>query len=455
MYTAASKPKYEDISSSTESYPCQIKITTNNIITKRIDEKFVNKEFIFTKTEDRDLINQAYYYTGLISFDYSEPLSSTITYQSSLKYVRNYDINNNYSAKYGHWKLITGNPNEIGQDLYLFDSVSDLVCKNTNQKKQYFFSIFDSGKYLKFTGTNLLNEPLYDYSGFSITGNANEPFKICVNNSLGYSSGLISYSEIIENDRPSIENFKIITGYNYPDSGYSELEISKSGWDYEDGSFSKIKESVKNGIQNLVAGSQFSLKIKNINQPIFKIMSITENYINEYNLLATEYNADKFKLIEENASIDDLNSTFNFISAYNSKNNSSEKDVLLKAPIFKSLKYIRDERYDKKYLNIQWMPTNSNTNLVYQIFIQTPSKQTNNHTISNIGIDYYNEINNEYEINFDLENANFEIGTYQVSISSSTQDMQTYNGVLSMQGNNNFLNRISTMASRSILILEY
>ena len=28
-------------------------------------------------------------------------------------------------------------------------------------------------------------------------------------------------------------------------------------------------------------------------------MSITENYINEYNLLATEYNPQKFKLIEE------------------------------------------------------------------------------------------------------------------------------------------------------------
>jgi hypothetical protein len=184
-------------------------------------------------------------------------------------------------------------------------------------------------------------------------------------------------------------------------------------------------------------------------------MSITENYINEYNLLATEYNPDKFKLIEENATIDDLNNTFNFISAYNSKNNKSEKDSLLKAPIFKSLKYVRDEKYGKKYLNIQWAASNVNYNLIYQIYIQTPSKQTNNHTIQNIGIENYNEINNEYEINFDLENANFEIGTYQVSISSSSQNLEAFNGVLSMQGNTNFLNRISTIASKSILILEY
>jgi hypothetical protein len=184
-------------------------------------------------------------------------------------------------------------------------------------------------------------------------------------------------------------------------------------------------------------------------------MSITENYINEYNLLATEYNTDKFKLIEENASVDDLNSTFNFISAYNSKNNFSIKNDLLKAPIFKSLKYIRDDKYSKKYLNIQWTPTNPDTNLVYQIFIQTPSKQTNNHTISNIGSDYYNEINNEYEINFDLENANFEIGTYQVSIFSSTQNLETAAGIFSPINTSISLNRISNITSKSILILEY
>ena len=454
LYTARSKPKYEDILSSVESYPYQLKIQTNNVITKRFNNLYVNKEYVFNVTQDKDLINQAYCYTGNIIFDYSDTPRVTKNLQTSLKYVKNYDMNNNYSVKYGHWRLTTGNVNDLSQDLYLFDSASDLICKNTNQKKQYFFSIFDSGKYLRYTGTNLLNEPLYEYSGFSLTGNSNEPFKICVNNSLGYSSGLISYSEIIENDRPSIENFKIITGYHYPNDGYSELEISKSGWNLNN-DFERIKESVVDGIGNLVTGSPFSLKIKNINQPIFKIMSITENYVNEYNLLATEYNPDKFKLIEENASVDDLNSTFNFISAYNSKNNNSTKDSLLKAPIFKSLKYIRDNKYNKKYLNIQWTPTNPDPNLIYQIFVQTPSKQTNNHTISNIGIDYYNEINNEYEVNFDLENANFEIGTYQVSIFSSSQGLEIMDGSLSVIDETIFLNRISNMTSKSILILEY
>ena len=415
-----------------------------------------NREYLFGITEDKDLINQAYCYTGSIKYD-AKRFRFGCCLQASLKYVKNYDINNNYSIKYGHWRLTTGNPNNLCQDLYLFDSVSDLVCKNTNQKKQYFFSIFDSGKYLRFTGTNLLDEPLYEYSGFSLTGNPSEPFKICVDNSLGYSSGLISYSEIIENDRPSIENFKIITGYHYQNDGYSELEISKSGWNYLNNNFERIKESVIDGIGNLVTGSSFSLKIKSINQPIFKIMSITENYINEYNLLATEYNPDKFKLIEENAAIDDLNNTFNFISAYNSKNNGSVKDSLLKAPIFKSLKYVRDEKYGKKYLNIQWAASNANSNLIYQIYIQTPSKQTNNHTIQNIGEENYNEINNEYEVNFDLENSNFEIGTYQVSIISSSQEINSVYGVSSMRSDDRSLslNRVSNMTSKSILILEY
>ena len=455
LYTARSKPKYEDILSSVESYPCQLKIQTNNVITKRFDNSYVNKEYVFNVTQDKDLINQAYCYTGNIIFDYSNTPKVTKNLQASLKYVKNYDMNNNYSVKYGHWRLATGNPDSLYQDLYLFDSVSDLICKNTNQKKQYFFSMFDSGKYLRYTGVNLLNEPLYEYSSFSLTGNTREPFKISINNSLGYSSGLISYSEIIENDRPSIENFKIITGYHYPNDGYSELEISKSGWNYLNNNFERIKESVVDGIGNLVTGSPFSLKIKNINQPIFKIMSITENYINEYNLLATEYNPDKFKLIEENASIDDLNSTFNFISAYNSKNNNSIKDSLLKAPIFKSLKYVKDDKYFKKYLNIQWAPANSDPNLIYQVFIKTPSKQTNNHTISNIGINFYNEINNEYEVNFDLQNANFEIGTYEVSIFSSTRAFQIVNEQFYFIESTNFLNKISNMTSKSILILEY
>jgi hypothetical protein len=452
LYTATSKPKYEDIFSSIESYPYQLNIQTIKAITKRFDGSYINTTYPFRITQDRDLINQAYCYTGTISFKYSDTPSITTNLKASLTYIKNYDINNNYSIKYGHWRLATGNANNLCQDLYLFDSASDLFCKNTNQKKQYFFSIFDSGKYLRFVGTNLLNEPIYEYSGFSLTGNTNEPFKVSVETSLGYSSGLISYSEIIENDRPSIENFKIITGYHYPNSGYSELEISKSGWNYLNNNFEKIKESVVNGVGNLVTGSPFSLKIKNINQPIFKIMSITENYINEYNLLATEYNPSKFKLIEENASVDDLNSTFNFISAYNSKNNISTADSLLKTPIFKSLKYVKDNKYNKKYLNIQWAPSNLDSSLIYQIFIQTPSKQTNNHTISNIGNDFYNGVNNEYEVNFNLENANFEIGTYQVSIFSSTQGI-TPDGGFSLDIKP--LNRISNMTSRSILILEY
>jgi hypothetical protein len=460
LYTAISKPKYEDILCSVESYPYQLKIQTIKAITQKSDGLYVNKEYEFNTTQDKDLINQAYCYTGSIIFDYSNEPKVTKNLQSSLRYIKNYDINNNYSIKYGHWRLTTGDVNNICQDLYLFDSTSDLICKNTNQKKQYFFSLFDSGKYLRFTGMNLLGEPSYEYSGFSLTGNTDEPFKISVNNSLGYSSGLISYSQIIENDRPSIENFKIITGYHYPNDGYSELEISKSGWNYLEGGFEKIKESVLDGIQNLVTGSPFSLKIKNINQPIFKIMSITENYINEYSILATEYNTQKFKLIEENSSIDDLNNTFNFLSAYNSKNNNSKRDFLLKAPIFKSLKYVVDNKYGKKYLNIQWSPSNEYSDLIYQIFIQTPSKQTNNHTISNIGSDYYSEINNEYEVNFDLENANFEVGTYQVSIFSSSKQLEMTEELFLITEENylssaNNLNRISNMTSRSILILEY
>jgi hypothetical protein len=464
LYTPTSKPKYEDILSSVESYPFKLKLNINNIITQRFDGSYVNAEYLLCVTQDKDLINGAYCYTGSINFNYSDNPKQTKNLNISLRYIKNYDINNNYSTKYGHWRLTTGDSvDDNAQDLYLFDSALDLISKNTNQKKQYFFSIFDSGKYLKYSGTKFNNEindfdqAVYEYSGFSLTGNVCEQFKISVDNSIGYSENLISYSQIIENDKPSIENFKIITGYHYLDNGYSELEISKSGWN-SNGNFETIKQSVANGIQNLVTGSSFSLKIKNINQPIFKIMSITENYINEYNILATQYNPEKFKLIEEKALVDDLNNTFNFIAAYNSKNNDSSLESLLKAPIFTSLQYIRDNKYNKKYLNIKWKSLNPDFNLIHQVFIQSPSKQTNNHTISNIGKDYYNEIDNEYEVNFDLENANFEIGTYQVSIFSSSKALEiTEDSFLIMEENSSSdsMNKISNMASKSILILEF
>jgi hypothetical protein len=457
LYTPRSKPKYDDILSSVESYPYQLKITTQNLITKKSDGSYVVREYDFAVTQDKNLINGAYSYTGNIVFDCSVDPKCTIILKTCLSYIKNYDINNNFSTKYGHWKLTTGSSDNTRQDFYLFDSVADLVLKNTNPKKEYYFSFFDSGKYMRFTGESLDGEPLYENSGFSMTGNTSEPFKICVDSFFGYKNGLISYPQIIENDRPSVENFKIITGCHCANGGYSELEISKSGWNVQNGIFEKIKESVKNGIDSLVTGSSFSLKIKNLNQPIFKIMSITENYINEYNLLATEYNPQKFKLIEENSSVDDLNNTFNFISAYNSKNNNYSEQALLKAPIFKSLQYFIDPKYGKKYLNIKWAPSNPDPNLLYQIFIQTPSKQTNNLSILNIDSRNYNVINNEYEINFDLEKANFEIGTYQVSISSSTQIVTEGGGILSAKSvlGNNFLNRISNMTSRTVLILEY
>jgi hypothetical protein len=439
LYTPTAKPKYEDIASSAESYPYKLNILTYNIITKTSSNNYVNSLWSFTKSEDRDLINQAYYYTGLISFNYSSNPTVKCNINATLKYEKNYDINNNFSIKYGHWKLFTGAVEDQYQSIYLFDSVSDSLIKNTNTKKQYFFSIFDSGKILNYTGSNEFGEPLYENLSFSMTGGANQPFTISVDNSLGYSSGKINYSQIIENDKPSIENFKIINGSHYQVSGYSEFEISKYGWSGD--KTLKIKDSLldesgNNYLGNLVTGSAFSLKVKNLNQPAFKIMSITENYINEYNILATQYNTDKFKLIEENATVDDLNSTFNFLNAYNSKNNTSTKDFLLKAPIFKSLKYLKDSK-GKPYLNIKWTPSEKNPDLIYKIFIQTPSKQTDNFTMPNIGIESFNSNENEYSTNFDLEKSNFEIGTYKVSILAVKEA------------------RISSSAIKSISILEY
>jgi hypothetical protein len=248
-------------------------------------------------------------------------------------------------------------------------------------------------------------------------------FDICVSK---YKNCTISYQDIIENNRPSIDSFEIDT-ISYVDIGNgssgTNLILSKLSIN------GAKKSTVANDLNCLTVGSSYSLNINNHCEKIYKIMSITENYINEYNVLATEFNLNKFKEIEDNYQTDDLRSTFNALTAHEEAERieSAEK---LKAPIILSVDHFTDVNKNR-YIIIKWDNTQNASS--YFIYLQTPSKQTS---------DYVTESTTDFKVSENcfiktIKIPNDEVGLFTVMIQSRKGEL------------------ISTMAKRSINIFNY
>jgi hypothetical protein len=256
-----------------------------------------------------------------------------------------------------------------------------------------------------------------------------------------YKDPVITYNDIIENDRPSIDTFYILSGTtgNYTYNGevyneYTELILSKSGISPDSsGGFNKIKASTSVDLSKIPVGSSYSLNLLNNRDKIYKIMSISENYINEYNILGSEYNLDKFKEIEDNYEIDNLQNTFNFLTAQSQASQVSQRDKLA-APVISSLRYISNLRA----IEIKWNSVQNADS--YDIYIQTPSKQTSNFIAqAYYSTDYNANISSFLKIWYLPENS--EIGTYTISIQSNAATTSSY--------------QFSAIAKRSINILYY
>ena len=240
---------------------------------------------------------------------------------------------------------------------------------------------------------------------------------------------LISYQNIIQPHRPSIETF-IISGYktgfgvsdqtsdSYCSNLYTELFLCKFNSD------GYLKDTVKNGLSTFIVGSPYSLQILNKNIPSFKIMSITENYINEYNIMATEYREDKFKEIEDNIEIDYLQNTFNALYYYQSSSRISDQNIPLKSPIINSITKV--DYLNMPTLQIVWTPASEHIRSVggvggtkYRIYVQSPSKQTPN-LQATVGDEAYVESEKSFKYVYQgdglINPLLTEVGTYEISI---------------------------------------
>ena len=508
LYTPIAKPKYEDIASRKEFVPkrfCMssegffnffpksyngIPMTPNGstcFYLKPILDGSVDQDSTipnFSGGFNQSFIQRTY---NSITKNY---ISNTVNigFNVRLRYMDDVDLYGNPS-KYGIWCMSTG-AEQYNSEYFLFDAFNFPEIKYQIPHKRYFFEYFDSGIYVQTTGYKLGIEGLsfesgqvntayaanrlYSSSGFG--DNLIDKFKF---NIIEYQKPTISFYDVIENDRPSIETFYIESGANSrplietgsfvltdPNSNkliyneWSKITLSK----YEkksvlfwDGSFTRnYKASIlpeNGGLNNLMIGSPYSLKILNRVPRTFKVQQVQENYINEYSIFATEFNENKFLEIEENVQIDNLSNTFNYLYGYNEASKNSNENNLLKSPIVEELILVRDGSGDS-FLKIKWRPVTTVKNQIskdtkYKIFVQTPSKQTANY-VSEVDpknpvdeSNYYDRLSNSYIFYYKLPtSSNMEIGTYKVSV----QAFETKDGLMF---------KFSPYGFRSITLMSY
>ena len=478
LYVPVAKPKYDDYYANAQFIPENLifctsspvlgsiktknygtivgndNITYNGLYCKSIEDPYI--EF---KMKSFDSSSPIKSFSGVADVRYKietlDPPSTFIKTKSEtgyLIYIENSNINQQPS-RYGYWQFTTGiSENE---DKLIFDILENENLKYQLPYKNYFFEFFDTGRYLRYSGIDEFDNKNYNSIDFdpreiylwpnlpddnSHTGivSKRSVSKFSISS---YKDPVITYQNVIENDRPSIDTFYILnySGNNYTHNDeiyneYTELILSKSGKS-NNGNFDKIKSSTSEDLCKLSVGSTYSLNLLNNKDKIYKIMTISENYINEYNIIASEYNLDKFKEIEDNSEIDNLQNTFNFLTAQSQASQISEKDKLA-APIISSLRYISNLRA----IEIKWNLVQNAAS--YDIYIQTPSRQTNNFTAkASYEDDYNNNISSFLKIWYLPENS--EIGTYTISIQSVASD------------NVSSSYKFSAISKRSINILNY
>ena len=485
LFTPIGKPKYEDVFSKSLPIPNQISfskeglqifnpeyINGNPVLGLSIDSE--NPELVFlTRTDSKEIAN-TYSFEGSSSSmlevqnEKTEKQLIPIKQNFKFSYIPEININQEFK-KYGHWKLnySFSLPNEENKNLeILFDNLNSSEIKFQFPHKRYFFEYFDTGRILtdslqknqQITGFDVNGLPLFgatnqfDFSGFSsdIINKFNFQVK-------SYLKPKINYSDIIENDRPSIETF-YVTGINVNDVGYKNF--TENDQDFSIITLSKytkdgaIKTSVideNGGIENIVLGSPYSLKILDKNPKIFKIMQITENYINEYNIVASEFNTGKFLEIEENHSIDDLNNSFNYLYGIEQVNKQSDSSAFIKAPIINKLETTKFFTTESNYLlglQIEWFfetvnIKNQGESIFNSIEILSPSNKL-------YKVDDSNQISYDVNLNkfstfVDLSKISkeIEVGSYLVRISIKQKDVD---------GN---VVKTSPITSKNVVVLNY
>ncbi len=446
LYTPLAKPKYEDMASYSEFVPTSVNLVTNNspignILTKFItdDDPSLSAASVpsLTLTPYRSNPNN-WSFSGKFKQQFTQPPSTT-PIDKSINIYSFYKEGDLYGvpSQHGHWEIKTGDYEIDSLSTYsgrriILDSVLNEEIKIQSPHKKYFFEYFDSGRFVNLSGTGIGGTLIYTGYYFNPESNA-QYIKF---NTVEYKKPEIAYSRILENDRPSIESFQIFEYLNSGYTGENGVLLNK---------YSEVKVFKKREVPNVLdffaTGSAYSINVLNKNVPNFRILSITENYINEYDIFATQFDQNKFAEIEE-SQVDNLGDTFNALYGYTSAKSPSVDD-LLKTPILQPIQIFEFE--SNKYLNITWnLDTNDISSLSYlrfKISIQTPSRQTSNFEIDNLTFDQTYDKNSNLFVYNAFKVAREEVGTYIVQVQTFYDEAGMY--------------KFSTPAKRSFYYLNY
>ena len=422
------KPKYEDLLYKTEYYPDNLIVKNLTFLEKYFKsiqpQNSIYQDGLLSHENTLLPLNNAdgnKSYTGLFKGNYKvtqNGATQTINFDTKVcfSYIQCYNMNDQVS-EYGHWEVKTGSYAKT-ETFFKIDSLRDPLIKFELPHKKYFFEYIDTGLMMKFSKTDTYGSDVYTRDSFSFTNFTSNKVVTTLYNQLNvsnYSNYSIKFADIIETDRPSVESFKVLsyeTGWvdnSNNQTPYSILSLSKYGT-IESNNTQKIKTSVDTAIKlkDILIGSSYSMSFKNQNNKIFKVMSINEDYVNEYSIFATEYDSNKFCKIEgSSASYLSIHNTFNFLNAYEATKNQTTSETL-KSPIIENFSAI-DLNAN---LLVQWKGVTFAQK--YKIYLKTPSKQTSNFQAEVLSTDSsYNKDLNLYS--FKMVKPR-EIGTFTIVI---------------------------------------
>jgi len=465
LHIPVAKPKYDDFYANAQYVPDDLCFTIESPILNAPEEtgwigditsdngttysnyilKNPNKTKFTFNMSTCDTTSTVKSFTGSVNKIYDIYVSNvnkgkkTCSIIGCLNYIENQNMNCE-ASKYGHWKFSTSLNSNNGNDIR-FDIINNEELKYQLPYKNYFFQHFNSGKYLISDFLSEQSSEQFSMIDGSTNFTLNSPKNLvgthCYSFNLSkYKDPKISFKNVIEYDRPSIDSFSIV-GYTVGinnESCWTEITGSKLIRTEDDNS--TYKDSTINNLCKLVTGSPYSLLLNNKNNKAFKITSIIENYINEYNVVAYEYNLDKFKEIEENSNIDDLRASFNFLGIEQASILEKANYNLL-SPVITSLTQVVVN--GKNHIRIQW---NSVVNATeFNILIRTPSITTSNFAATVPISNFKTEINS-FIYDWPIP-ENGDVGTYVFNIQSVN-----FNELQNMK-------KISPITSRSIVILNY
>lgn len=296
-----------------------------------------------------------------------------------------------YKNKYFFEKFKMGKLEIFNRDSNNY--VAFMQCDNILNYSPGFYSRENLNLDYTYNAANLKTYNLFSHGYYTGIMDVSSSTPVADRGVLGLSENIfvenkniqsISNTNLIQSDTPSINSYTIIaveTGAFKKETetcycnAYNNEIICHQDF-YQNYSIVTIQpdDSLKEKFFCL-AGTSYSLSLRNKEDKIFKIIAIEEKFINEYDIFAMEYSLKKFEDIDDNYQIDNLKNTFNRLGYVD---NLSQVNVEQKidAPIINDLFITRVGEKAYPHFNLNW---NIVANAIsYNIYIKTPSRNTSN-----------------------------------------------------------------------------